>query len=94
MFLLNIGGFIYMNFLFEGCNIVVMGVVNKCSIVWGIVCFLYEVGVCLIFIYVGECFEKFVYEFVGMLECNDFIIFFCDVINDVEIEICFVSIKE
>lgn len=83
-----------MNFLFEGCNIVVMGVVNKCSIVWGIVCLLYEVGVCFIFIYVGECLEKLVYDFVVILERNDFFIFLCDVINDVEIEICFVSIKE
>lgn len=37
--------------LFKGKCGLIMGVVNECFIVWGIVKFMYEVGVELVFIY-------------------------------------------
>lgn len=56
-----------MNLLLEGKIYVVMGVVNKCSIVWVIVCLLNEVGVKFVFIYVDDCVKKSIIELVFLL---------------------------
>lgn len=65
-------------FMSGKCGLI-MGLVNKKLIVWGIVKLFVDVGVELVFMYQGEVLKKCV-EFLGE-ELGVFVVGYCDVID-------------
>lgn len=75
---------------FIGKCVLIVGVVSKFFIVFGIVVVMYWEGVELVFIYQNDKFRGWVEEFVGGWGLWLELCFFCDVVDDSQIEVVFV----